>query len=347
VQNEAAVGCEEISTLLGSTVKLTKAALKARYAAERPSAENASYDLFDPARIYQWGVAIHRVRTAYAHAHNGRKLRLLRPRRFTEKMQWRKLFDLNPIYAVISDKLAVRDFIATRVGTDVLVPLLWVGNDPSAVPFDALDPPYVIKSTHASGHVLIVRQRQDVDVDAAVATFRDWLGTCYGTTKNEPGYVPVPRRLMVEGMLLGANGSPPLERKLSVFDGRVRFVQTTFVDKDGPHHRAYHDREWRPLNWYMKTPNQPELCLKPKRFEELVALAECLGKDFDYLRVDMYDADDSIWVGELTLYSLSGLTPFTPDEADKLIGSYWSLQQPVLRALKAILLRWRQIPKTT
>jgi hypothetical protein len=87
VQNEAAVGCEEISTLLGSTVKLTKAALKARYAAERPSAENASYDLFDPARIYQWGVAIHRVRTAYAHAHNGRKLRLLRPRRFTEKMQ--------------------------------------------------------------------------------------------------------------------------------------------------------------------------------------------------------------------------------------------------------------------
>ena len=97
----------------------------------------------------------------------------------------------------------------------------------------------------------------------------------------------------------------------------------------------------------MKTPNQPELCLKPKRFEELVALAECLGKDFDYLRVDMYDADDSIWVGELTLYSLSGLTPFTPDEADKLIGSYWSLQQPVLRAFKAILLRWRQIPKTT
>ena len=83
--------------MLRSTVKLTKAALKARYAAERPSAENASYDLFDPARIYQWGVAIHRVRTAYAHAHNGRKPRLLRPRRFTEKMQWRKLFDLNPI----------------------------------------------------------------------------------------------------------------------------------------------------------------------------------------------------------------------------------------------------------
>jgi hypothetical protein len=50
MQNEAAVGCEEISTLLGSTVKLIKTALKARYAAKRPSAENASHDLFNPER---------------------------------------------------------------------------------------------------------------------------------------------------------------------------------------------------------------------------------------------------------------------------------------------------------
>src|SRR5580658_2213963 len=33
---------------------------------------------------------------------------LLRPRRFTEKMQWRKLFELEPCFSVISDKLAPR-----------------------------------------------------------------------------------------------------------------------------------------------------------------------------------------------------------------------------------------------
>ena len=190
----------------------------------------------------------------------------------------------------------------------------------------------------------MVRERQDIDADAAVAKFKDWLGTCYGTAMDEPGYVPVPRRLMVERMLLDADGSAPQERKLFVFDGRVRFVHTTFVDDDGPHNRAFHDREWHPLDWYLKTPNKPELCPKPKRHEEMIALAECLGKDFDHLRVDMYDADDCIWVGELTLYSWSGLTPFTPDEADKLVGSYWSLQRPARRALNAMLSRWRQIP---
>ena len=347
--SHAKLGCRwprGISKLPSSPVKLIKTRLRARYAARRPSIENASYDLFDPARIYQWVAAIHRVRTAYTNGLNGRKPRLLRPHRFSEKMQWRKLFDLNPVYAVISDKLAVRDFIADRVGAHVLVPVLWVGNDPDAVPLDTLDPPYVVKSTHGSGHFLLVRQRQDIDADAAVVKFKDWLAICYGTNTDEPGYLPVPRRLIVERMLLGAGGSPPLERKFFVFDGRVRFVQTIFADEAGLHHWAFQDREWRPLDWYLETPNKPA-CPKPKRYEDMVAIAECLGKDFDHLRVDIYDADDSIWVGELTLYSWSGLSRFTPDEADELAGSHWVLQRPARRALKAILLRWRQIPNAS
>jgi len=334
--------------LLPYTVRSIKTMLKARYvepaAARGASTAKASYDVFNPARIYEWRAAMRRVRAIYIEKHKGRKPRLLRPQRFTEKMQWRKLFDLNPVYAVLSDKLAVRDFIAERVGTDLLIPLLWVGNDPDAVPFDTLDPPYVIKSTHASEQVLIVRRREDVDADAAVATFKAWLLSCYGTLKDEPGYVPVPRRLMVERMLLGTDGNSPKERKLFVFDGRLRFVQTTVADEGGIHrHRAFHDRDWRPLDWYLKTPNQT--CPQPKRYAEIIALAERLGKGFDHVRVDIYDADDSIWVGELTLYSWSGLTPFTPDEADKLVGSYWPLQRPARRALKAMIGQWRQIPR--
>jgi len=333
--------------LLGATRKRIKTALDGRYTAGRPSTKNASYDLFNPARIYQWAAAIHHVRETYASELGGRKPHLLRPQRFTDKMQWRKLFDLNPVYAVISDKFAARDFIAERVGPDVLIPLLWVGNDPAAVPFDTLDPPYVVKSTHASGHTIMVRQRQDVDASAAVATFKDWLATCYAAVWEEPGYLSVPRRLMVERMLLATNGSYPLERRFFVFHGRVKFLQTTFRDETGAYHRSWNDRELRPLDWYLQTPNTPELFTKPKRHEEMVAIAECLGRDFDHLRVDMYEADDRIWVGELTPYSWSGITPFTPDEADKLVGSYWHLERPARRAFKAMLLRWRQIPNAS
>jgi hypothetical protein len=54
---------------------------------------------------------------------------ILAPRRFTEKVQWRKLFDMNSIYPVLSDKLAVSIYSASRVGDKFLVPLLWSGAD--------------------------------------------------------------------------------------------------------------------------------------------------------------------------------------------------------------------------
>lgn len=44
---------------------------------------------------------------------------------------------------------------------------------------------------------------------------------------DEPGYVPVPRRLMVERMLLGTDGNQLIERRFFLFDGRVRFVQSS------------------------------------------------------------------------------------------------------------------------
>jgi hypothetical protein len=173
--------------------------------------------------------------------------------------------------------------------------------------------------------------------------FQDWLGTDYGRAFDEPANAALPRRLLIERLLLRADGKPPLERRFYVFAGRVRFVQTTFADDDGLHHRAFNDRDWRPLEWYFKTPNQPEQCHRPKRYDDLVALAECLGQGFDHIRVDMYDADDELWVGELTVYPLGGLTSFTPDEADKIVGSYWNLHRPARRALGAVLFRWWRI----
>lgn len=258
-------------------------------------------------------------------------------------MQWRKLFDLNPLYGVLSDKLAVREFIAERVGSDLLVPLLWTGNDPDAVPFDTLEPPYVIKSSHGWKHVIIVQKGEQVDIPATRDRLRSWLSYCHGAITDEPGYVPVPRRLMVERMLDRRDGKPMLERKVFVFNGRARFVQTLFSEQP-LRHGAYHNREWQPLHWYRVTPNQPELCPRPEYLEEMLTLAEQLAKGLDHLRVDFYDAGDRIWVGELTVYSFGGFGPFTPDEADELLGSYWTIERPVKRALGVVLWRRPEIP---
>jgi hypothetical protein len=149
----------------------------------------------------------------YRGAH-GRYPNLFRPRRFSEKMQWRKLFDLDPIYAVVTDKIDSREFITSRVADAVFPPLLWVGDTPDQIPFDTLEPPYVLKCSHGSGFNLIVRDRATLDIAATRDRLRGWLATNYSDIHREPGYLPIKPRLLAEHILLEPDGSTPVEHKI-------------------------------------------------------------------------------------------------------------------------------------
>ena len=79
--------------------------------------------------------------------------------------------------------------------------------------------------------------------------------------------------------------------------------------------------------------------------DEMLHVATLLATGFDHLRIDMYDQGDRFWVGEITVYSYSGLVPFTPDEADYWLGAAWKLHSPLRRALATMLRRpWEILP---
>jgi hypothetical protein len=299
-------------------------------------------------RLGQWALVIRRVRLDYRRAH-GRAPALLRPSRFTEKMQWRKLFELDPAFAVLSDKVAARAFVAARIGPGRQADLLWVGDDPDAIPFDRLVPPYVLKSTHASGQVVIVRDAAALDIAAARAAARGWLAYCHGTSMNEPAYVHLPRRLIIERLLLCPDGVAPLERRVLVFDGRVAFIRTTTSGADGrPCFGDVHAPDWTrlPITW--ESPVHPSPLPRPARLDEIITLAERLGAGLSHCRVDMYDCGDRLMIGEITLYSQSGLAVYPDPAHDLALGAPWTIRRPALRALCAIVTRrWEIRPPRT
>jgi hypothetical protein len=120
-----------------------------------------------------------------------------------------------------------------RIGPGRQADLLWVGDDPDAIPFDRLVPSYVLKSTHAAGQAIIVRDLAALNVAAARTAARGWLAYCHGTSTNEPAYTHLPRRLIVERLVQCPNGTPPPEQKVHVFGGRAVFIRTTTPDACG------------------------------------------------------------------------------------------------------------------
>ncbi|MBV8448559.1 MAG: hypothetical protein JO124_11300, partial [Hyphomicrobiales bacterium] len=160
---------------------------------------------------------------------------------------------------------------------------------------------------------------------------------------DEIGYVTVPPRVIVEKLLLRDDGAPPRELKVFVFHGVAKLIQNVFIC--GPERTAmasYHLLDWTRLAWKSAHP-PPEPVCPPRRLDEMVRIAERLVAGLDHARVDMYECDDAIFVGEITVYSHSGLHRFEPECADYLLGSHWNLRPSRMRALWTILTKHRRI----
>ena len=245
------------------------------------------------------------------------------PRTFNEKLAWRMLYDRNPLIPLTTDKVAVRDWVASRVGPGVLVPLFGVWNRAADISWDALPPCFVLKASHGWNMNLLVRDKQTVDHASALATAEQWLRTSHAAETGEWGYRDVPHRLLAEKLLLDAAGDIPADIKFHVFGGSMRMFEVHSGRFDD-HRSAYFGAAMQRLPFtHFLSPDHD--WTPPPNIAELIRIAECLGAAFDYVRVDLYSVGGVAYFGELTHYQGSACIAFVPPEYDRIVGDMWAL----------------------
>jgi hypothetical protein len=271
----------------------------------------------------------------------GRLPNTMNPRSFSEKMQWRKLFDRNDAFPIFCDKLATRAFASQVVPDLDAAKLYWTGEDPRAIPFDSLDPPYVVKPNNRSREVILVRSRADVDEGAITARCREWLRSGpHGAHLGEWAYSVVPGRILIEEFLSEPGTlDPPADYKVFVFDGMARFIYATSGrHSGGARMRGIHAPDWSRLPWSRWGDGIEELpggMAAPDGLARMVAAAELLARGMDHLRVDFYSLPERLCLGEITVYDHSGHSTWVhegtgpggkaPRDLDDEIGAAWTL----------------------
>ena len=254
-----------------------------------------------------------RVQIIYSWRH-GRRADLATPRLLTEHVQWRKLYGRDPRHPPLADKICVKDHVAARLGAHWLVPTLWRGPVLPAHP--AWSMPFVVKSRHGCGDIIVVRT--PADYRTARRRSVRWMRTTYGVWLDEWLYGYIPHGLLVEPYI-GDGNRLPIDYKLFVFGGRVRFVQI-HLDRATDHRWIVFDMAWQRVSPATADPDPS----RPATLGRMIAAAEALGEDFDFVRADFYEVAGQALFGELTFYPGSGLEPVNPPALDKAMGEYWS-----------------------
>ena len=250
----------------------------------------------------------------------GRYPNLRRPRTFNEHILMRNLKP-DPRYAALTDKIIVRDYVARTLGESYLIPLIAVPAEFTRDVFDSLPPSFVMKANHGSTFVEIVRDKSKVDYEHLKNLADRWLATDFYHVSRERHYKEIEPRLFFEKLLLDSSGQVPADYKVHVFRRQgmrpvMYIVQISDRFGASPRGNVY-DADWNYLDVtigdYVRSaiPEPP-----PSNLPEILAAADKLSRDFDYVRVDLYAPDNALFFGELTFTPGAGVVPMFPDRVD-------------------------------
>jgi hypothetical protein len=248
------------------------------------------------------------------------------PSTFNERVACKILYDRNPLIPLTTDKVAARDYVATKVGRDILLPLFGVWDRAADVPWDNLPSSFALKGSHGWQMNLLVRDKAATDRNVALQQAERWLSTNHYKQTGEWGYRDIQPRLLAEALIISDRPSGvPEDFKFYVFHGQPRLLGVHLDRGTGGYGFQFHDpNNLSPLS--ILGGNSPEEVpyTPPPEIRDLASIAARLGADFDFVRVDLYFAGGQAWFGELTHYPASACIRFPSLQQDRLLGDMWA-----------------------
>ena len=248
------------------------------------------------------------------------------PQLANEKFLWRKIFDRDPRWGTVSDKAAAKEWIAEQQ-IDVRCPkTFWVGTNARDIPAQVWEAPFYLKATHG-WQMNIAVPANAPNRDELIAEANTFMDQAHGMRENEWAYSRIPPRLIAEQII--APHTELIEIKYYTY-GPV--VEQFIVRRESEQITA---SRWTPdetgcfVRSNVPTAISPHLDLAalPAGHNLAMDFAAQIGALFDHVRVDMFLDQGQVFLGELTVYNLSGHVYLNGDKRDEVQNRSWDLRR--------------------
>lgn len=259
---------------------------------------------------------------------SGRELNLDNPTRFTEKIQWLKLYDSTSIKTKLADKYLVRDWVAEKIGEDHLIPLLGVWDSFDEIKFDKLPDSFVLKCNHGASMNIIVKDKKTADWKTIRERLERWMKTDFGFAMEsfELHYRDIPRKIIAEQYMKDGELEDLQDYKFFCFHGKPVYCQV-IGSRSTDETIDFFDMEWNHMPFIgLITKNSHETFSntqipRPKTLDQMIEAAKIMSGEFSFVRVDLYEINGRMYFGEMTFTPGSGSGSFKPDSADFELGA--------------------------
>ena len=197
------------------------------------------------------------------------------------------------------DKILLRNYSKKIIGKDICVPILKIYNDVDEINLDELPEKFVLKCNHGSGMNVICKDKKSFNLGKAKQKLKKWMNINYGLQYFEAQYLNIKRKIFVEKYL----DDNIFDYKVNCFNGEPKFIRVR-ANINGRNINNHYSLNWTLTNIALNYRNyirDPSTHIKrPVNLDKMIYYAKLLSSDFCFCRVDFYEIDNILYLGELT-----------------------------------------------
>ena len=218
-----------------------------------------------------------------------------------DKLNWLAIHDVNELKGNCSDKILLHDYSKKKIGKDICNKILKIYDNVEQINFNLLPEQFVLKVNHGSQYNIIVDNKTNLNKEDAKEKLKKWMKIDYGKLGTEFHYSFIKRKIFAEEFI----ENNLKNYKFLCFNGEPKYIYVS-VEENGNKYRNFYDLNWNFLNFScLSEPHPTYKYDKPKFLDIMIEYSKKLSKDFKFVRVDLYELENEVRLGELTFIPMN------------------------------------------
>lgn len=250
----------------------------------------------------------------------GKELDLENPKDFNEKINWLIVNKYGEREGKLSDKNLVKDYVKNKNIEGLFIPQTYkIYKTAEDIDIGELPDKFVLKCNHGSGLVFVCNNKENFDIDNAKAKLQESLNENYAFRGLEYHYDYIEPCIIAEEYLDDKEHLMPLDYKFYSFNGKVENILVC-SEREKQLRLDDFDLEWNLRDFTLPNWKSSNVIKKPNNLDKMIKISEELGKEFSFVRVDLYEINNKIYFGELTFTPGNATIDYYKQEALDYLG---------------------------
>ena len=233
----------------------------------------------------------------------GKSLDLKNPKTLNEKIHWIKFYGDTSLWAMMSDKYRVREYVKNKGLEDILVKIYGAWEDANEIDWNNLPDKFVLKANNGCGDITICENKSKLNRQELIGYYNALLKEQFGVQTGQLHYKKIKPCVIAEELLDASKqqitSTSLVDYKVWCFNGVPYYIFVVLNRRKGFAQQMLYDIDWVAHPEYLVTTSHFELyegvIPKPSNLTKMLKYASILSEGSSQMRVDMYEVDNKIY----------------------------------------------------